>query len=68
MNGFLALLQKNRIAYTLTVSAIFSVIIVNEMIQFAENIINNYLYIIFTLIIFYVLALITIKGRLWQKQ
>lgn len=68
MKNFLELVQGNKEAYVLVISFITTVIVVNGLIDFAEKLIKYHVLIIISLLLFYLLALIAIRWRIWHKQ
>ena len=68
MDYFLEIIEKHKFAYILIVSAIATVLIVNNVLEFSERIINNHFLFIFSLVGFYILVWYAVKKELKERR
>ena len=67
MNYFLRFIEEHKFAYIVIISAIAIVLIVNNILEFAERIINNSLLLILSLLGFYFLFWFAIKKETTRR-
>jgi len=63
---FLDLLKGRRIGFTLTLASIATVLLINGLIEFGENIIKNKYLVIFSLIVLYGFVNIILEAEMWK--
>ena len=66
MERFLDLLKGRRIGFTLTLASIATVLLINGLIEFGENIIKNKYLVIFSLIVLYGFVNIILEAEMWK--
>lgn len=66
MNHYWALLQRSRSFYIIALSLVTTVLFVNTLVDFVENLIRNPSLYYFSFFIFCLLLLITVRKELWK--
>ena len=68
MNYFLIIIKKHKFIYILIISLVVTVLTINNILEFAERIINNHFLLVFSIIVFYFLAQLAIKEEIKRKD
>lgn len=68
MANFVDLLRRNRVLYVFALSLVTTVLLINEGLEFAENIKRNIMLALFSLVVFYFLVRIAIEGKIWARK
>lgn len=68
MQKFLDSFKKHKNVYIVILSLITTIILINEIFDFTERILNNYLILLFSSIIFLFLIYTSIKRRFWENE
>jgi len=67
MDKYLNLLKRDKVIYVLVLSLIITVLIINNTLQFIEVVKQNIMLFLFSLIVFYFMVIISIKGGVWKN-
>ena len=67
MDYFLAIIKKHKFIYIVIIGLTFTILMVNNILEFAERVINNHLLLVISLVIFYFLVLIAIRKETKNK-
>jgi len=67
MDKYLNLLKKDSVVYILVLSLIATILIINNTIQFFEIVKGKIMLILFSLLVFYFMVIISIKGGIWKN-
>lgn len=68
MAGFLDALRVNKGLYVLALSAITTIVLINETFNFAEKVLASKMLSIFSLLVFVLLFNIAVKEKLWVRS
>lgn len=66
MNHYWVLFKRSQLFYVLMLNLVTTVIVVNTLVEFTENLIKNHLLLYLSLLIFCLLLLVTIRKELWK--
>lgn len=67
MQRFLDILKRNRYQYVIAVSLVTMVILINNLVDFAEKIRSNLFLLSISLAVFYFFITISIREEIWKN-
>lgn len=66
MSKFVDLLKKNRLTYTLVLSLVTTIVLVNQTLAFVEKVSQSVLLTAFSILVFYFLFRIAVEEKIWR--